>query len=63
MDLFSLFLQTHIEAERIASDMTVPAADRYAAGQFRDALKSLRGTAFRLRGYLPPPKPAPVDST
>ncbi|MGX1322119.1 hypothetical protein AB7M17_005572 [Bradyrhizobium sp. USDA 377] len=63
MDLFSLFSLANAEADRIALDTTVPATDRQAAAQVRDALKNLRGTAFRLRGYLPPVKPTPVDAT
>ncbi len=54
MDLFSILVMGLKEAERLANDTKLSAPDRLAAKTLNDALKALRGTAFRFRDSAPP---------
>lgn len=54
MDLFSLLIQAIKESERLADDSKLSPIDRQAAKALNDALKALRGTAFRFRDLAPP---------
>jgi hypothetical protein len=63
MDIFSMLVQAISEADRISKSASASAPDRATAAQLRDTLSSMKGGAFRLRGYLPPSTPTPVDVT